>query len=61
MFFLLGAIAALCGSSVVKESRRNKDKEEEEQVEKKEAEEPCSRVVCGKCLGKQNWLGSGSF
>lgn len=45
MFVLLCAIAASYGSSVVKESRKNKDKEEEEQVEKKEAEEPCSRVA----------------
>lgn len=60
--FGFGAIAASYGSSVMKESRRNiKDKAEGEQLEKKEAEEPCSRVASGKRLGKQHWLGGGSF
>lgn len=42
----------------MKESRRNKDKEEEEQVEKKEAEEPCSRVASGEAalVGKWQFL-----
>lgn len=60
--FAFGAIAASYGSSVIKESRRNiKDKAEEEQLEKKEAEERCSRVASGKHLGKQHWLGGVSF
>lgn len=56
MFVLLSAIAASYGgSSVVKESRKNKDKEEEEQVEKKEAEEPCSRVASGQAALVGRW------
>lgn len=52
-------VCSQCCSSIIwqlgseRKQKKHKDKEEEEQVEEEEAEEPCSRVASGKCLGKQ--------